>query len=115
MVPRRSSIGWWLLAAASLVWLGCNQVEPRSPAYKPPVPAPLLQIAESSRPPATLPRTPAQSTMQSPAPTLPQTTVKLGDPVTPKSGGHASLLPPLTDQPLPLAPTKPGDPAAVPL
>jgi hypothetical protein len=124
MVPRRSNIGWWLLAAAaSLVWLGCNQVEPRSPAYKPPQPAPLLQIAESqpaapapdTRASLPLPHVAFQGGAQPPQASLPAMVAKLGDPVTPKSGGHASLLPPVVDESPQAAAPKKNDPSLVPL
>jgi hypothetical protein len=109
MVPRRSNIGWWLLAAASLVWLGCNQVEPRIPAYKPPQPAPLLQIAESSRSSAKIPQTPATTGVQPPPPTSPEALAKLGDPQALPSAGGAALLPPLPQLAPSLPPTRTND------
>jgi hypothetical protein len=112
MVPRRSNIGWWLLAAASLVWLGCSQVQPHLPAYRPPQAAPPLQIAESPES-AALPQTPATTGVQPPPPTSPEALAKLGDPPPPMA--HATLLPPVVAQPPSLPATKQTDPNAIAL
>jgi hypothetical protein len=109
MVPRRSNIGWWLLAAASLVWLGCNQVEPRVPAYRPPQPAPLLQIAESPKSSLRQAQTPATTGVQPPPPTSPEALAKLGDPQALPDGGHTALLPALPQQAPPSSPSKTAD------
>ena len=109
MVPRRGNIGWWLLAAASLVWLGCSQVQPHLPAYRPPQAAPPLQIAESPKSPA-LPQTPATTGVQPPPATSPEALAKLGDPLPQPPMAHAALSPPLAEQPPSLPAAKQSDP-----